>query len=100
MWAMARSTGGLAPLASFARPAVVAVARVFRRGDFPSQWQPNPRPGRAGTSYNFGSARPTKNAVSYGMSTEPARVSSYPGQSESHDRAHGPADFLPDFHSI
>jgi hypothetical protein len=40
---------------------VVAVARVFRRGDFRGHWRAKPCPGLTGTSYNFGAAGRAKN---------------------------------------
>src|SRR5713101_1857152 len=46
---------------------VVAVARVFRRGDFPCDRHPNPLPGKTGTSYNFGAiARAKFTALHWG----------------------------------
>jgi hypothetical protein len=56
------------------KPVVVAVARVFRRGDFPSQGQANPRPGLTGRSYNFGVDRQAKYAARQKVSIVPPPI--------------------------
>jgi len=50
---------------------MIAVARDFRRVDFPRDWQAKPRPGKTGTSYNFGAAGRLKTTASIRKATEP-----------------------------
>jgi len=79
-----------------------AVARVFRRGDFPCNWQSNPRPGKTGTSYNFAAGRQVAERIrdrlkvdqeiprislSIGTATFPQRGNSAQQLLESADRA-------------
>jgi hypothetical protein len=74
-----RNLGGVC---SAAPHGFVAVARVpdyvgmhsphFRRGDFSSNWQANPRPGLTGTSYNFGATGREKTKALCETSTRPS----------------------------
>jgi hypothetical protein len=74
----------LGSVCSAAQQGFVAVARVFRRGDFSSNWQANPRPGQTGTSYNFGVTERARTEAPCGTSTTPFDLLIQTGGVEGH----------------